>query len=271
MSQKEGNGSSETDAQRLAAENARLKAELESMQSSEGGSGRPKRWRGILAGILVVLTALNVVASTLGVWTKRTLANPDKYVALVAPLAQDPAITDALALKLTDQVFTALNVQQRVQDALGSIPGLPTSAGFLAGPIAAGAQNLVQTQVRQFLASDTFAKLWADLNREAYVKIQALLNGNYAALPNVSLNGGEVQLNMIPVIAAILQQVAQKAVDALGITVTIPSIPANLGSSAAIQMLSSALGVSLPPDFGQITIMTADQLSSYQKLSLIHI
>lgn len=264
MSKTEGNGPSALDAASLAAENARLKAELESARASALKSKRRMPWRSIVAGILVLLTALSVVSATLGVWTKRTLANPDRYVSLVSSLAKDPAVTDALAVKLTDQVFIALNIQQRVQDALVSIPNLPPAAGFLAGPIVASAQNVVLNQVKTFLASDTFANLWTDVNRQVYVKLQALLNGDYSQLPNVSINGGEVQLNMVSVIASIIQQVAQHTVDALGINVTIPSIPATLDSSKAIGLLGSALGVSLPPDFGQITIMTADQLSSYQ-------
>jgi hypothetical protein len=54
-------------------------------------------------------------------------------------------------------------------------------------------------------------------------------------------------------------------VNALGINATVPSIPPDLDSSEAVQRLGSALGVTLPEDFGQITIMTQEQLAGYQE------
>ena len=208
---------------------------------------------------------MSVLGATIGIWTKNTLSNTDRYVALVAPLAKDPAVTNALAGRLTDEVFVALNVQQRVRDALASIPNLPPQAAFIAGPVTAGAHNLIESQVQNFLHSDAFATLWADLNRQLHDKLQALLNGDYSQLPNVAINGGEIQLNLVPAVGMILQQLVQSGANSLGIAVTIPSIPANLDASAAIVQLGSALGVTLPPDFGQVTIMTARQLNSYQK------
>jgi hypothetical protein len=262
------NSESDPEAERLAAENAKLKAELEAARESSvpaGGSGR-RRIRKIVTGILVVLTSLSIVATTAGVWMNRTIWNTDRYVALVAPLAKDPAVTEALAVRLTGEAFQALNVQERVQEALASIPRLPASAdGIIAGPLTASAQNLVESQVKDFLASETFANLWIQLNERLHEKIVALLNGDYQQLPNVQINGGEVRLNLVSVVALVLQQVAQSGADALGLNVTVPSIPPDLDASAAIAQLGSSLGVSLPADFGQITIATHDQLIGYQQ------
>jgi hypothetical protein len=227
------------------------------------GTGR-RRARQVLAGILVVLTSLCIVAATIGIWTQRTLSDTDRYIALVAPLADDPAVTNPLAARLSDEVFLALDVETRITEALESIPDLPPQASFLAGPITAGVQSLVQQKVEAFLASPAFAQLWVNLNRQVHVKVQALLNGDYEQLPNVDVTGGEVQLNLVSVVAVIIQRLAQGSIDILGIDVTVPSIPTSLGSSEAIDRLSSALGVSLPADFGQVTIMSAEDLSGYQ-------
>ena len=100
---------------------------------------RPKRTgrrrvRQVLAGILVVLTSLCIVAATIGIWTQRTLADTDRFVALVAPLADDPAVTNPLAARLSEEVFLALDVETRIEEALSSIPDLPPQASFLVGP-----------------------------------------------------------------------------------------------------------------------------------------
>lgn len=252
----------------LARENAKLRAQVEELRrrsTGGGGSGR-HRVRRTLTVILVVMTSLSVVAATTAIWMKRTVWDTDRYVALVAPLADDPAVTNALALRLTADAFTALNVRVRVEQALGSIPKLPPSASsLLAGPLTSGVQNVVEDRAQRFLASPAFASLWEQVNRQLHVKLVALLKGDYEQLPNVSVTGGEVQLNLIAAVARVLQQVVQQGADELGIDVTIPSIPSNLDSSAAIERLNSALGTTLPADFGQVTIMTRQQLEGYQQ------
>ena len=43
------------------------------------------------------------------VWSARTVLNTDRYVATVEPLADDPAVQQAIATRLTDEVFAALH------------------------------------------------------------------------------------------------------------------------------------------------------------------
>src|SRR5207247_1083825 len=167
--------------------------------------------------------------------------------------------------KLTDAVFVALDVQHRVEHALASIPRLPPQAEFLAGPITSGVRSLIQRAVQNFLASEAFVNLWTEVNRTAHAKVKALLNGDYDQLPNVSIDGGEVRLSLVSMVAQVLQRVVQRGADGLGLNVTVPDIPAGLGSSAAVQKLGSALGVTLPADYGQVTVMTEEQLTGYQK------
>jgi hypothetical protein len=258
----------EAAAERLARENERLRHEVEALRGDSTGGPPPQRHRvrGALTVILVILTSLSVVAATAAIWVKRTVRDTDRYVALVAPLAHDRAVTDALALRLTDDAFTALNVRQRVEDALGSIPQLPPSANSLiAGPLTSGVQNVIQTRAERFLASPAFESLWVQVNRQVHVKLVALLDGDYDQLPNVSVTGGEVRLNLVGAVARVLQEVVQQGADELGIDVTIPSIPPNLDASAGIERLNSALGTTLPPDFGQVTLMTRQQLEGYQE------
>ena len=250
-------------AKELAEENARLRAELDAAEakSSETRRARRGKLRRALVVILVVLTSLSVLASVVGVWVNRTVWNTDSYLKLVTPLAEDPAVTNALAVRLTDEVFQALNLDQRVTAVIAEIPKVPAQAAFLAGPITAAMHNVVLKQVQDFLASTTFKNLWVQLNTTLHGKIVALLQGNYSELPNVSISGGEVQLNLLPVVVQIIQRV----ISSLGINITLPQIPAGLDVSGAIQTLSSHLGVSLPADFGQLTIMSQDQLSTYQR------
>ena len=118
-------------------------------------------------------------------------------------------------------------------------------ASFLAGPITAGVQSLVQQKVEAFLASPAFAQLWVNLNRQVHVKDRPPERG-YEQLPNVAVPVGRSNSSRLrrrrdhPAVGA-------GGVDILGIDVTVPRIPTSLGSSEAIDRLSSALGVSFRP------------------------
>jgi hypothetical protein len=252
---------------RLREENARLRdqvRELRQLSEAEGGPRR-HRIRSVTTVVLIVLTSLAILATTVGVWLNRSVWDTDRYVALVEPVADDPAVIDALATKLTDEVFVALDVQDRVERAVSEIPRIPDSATFVIGPIVAATKNLVHGRVETFLASDRFHDLWVRVNEAVHTKVVALLDGDYASLPNLELAGGEVRLNLVSAVATVLRNVVQGGVTGLGLDITVPTIPADLDSSAAIAKLGSALGVTLPADFGQVTIMTQEQLTGYQQ------
>jgi hypothetical protein len=250
---------------RLRAENEHLQGEISTLRAAPPRRSIGNRIRRVATPVLVVLTSLTLVAATLGVWANRTIWNTDRYVALVAPLASDPAVTGAISNRLTTEAIQALDIQNRVENALAQIPNLPEAARFLAGPIESGAESLIRRQIDTFLASETFKNLWTELNRTAHAKVVALLEGDYSQLPNVTVTGGEVRLNLIPILAQLLHRIVQGGINGLGLDVTIPTIPPALEASAAIQRLGGALGVGLPADFGQVTIMTESQLTTYQE------
>ena len=252
------------DVDQLSDENEALRAEVASLKSSRSRAGR-LRLRGIVTGVFVVLTSISIVATTAGVWMNRTIWNTERFVQLVAPLSDNRAVTDGLAVRLTTDVFAALDVQSRVQEALEAIPQLPDGAeALLAGPLTASAESLVQDKVKAFLASPAFDELWLQLNTRVHEKVVALLDGDLDQLPNLEVADGQVRLNMLSVLAEVLQQVAQGGAESLGLDVTVPDIPPDLATPEALSSLGSALGITLPADFGQVTIMSEAQLSDYQ-------
>ena len=82
---------------------------------------RPWRHRSVIAcggsstPILVILAVIVFTVSVPAAWGARTVLNTDRYVATVAPLADDPAVQQAIATRLTDEVFAALNVQEVIR------------------------------------------------------------------------------------------------------------------------------------------------------------
>ncbi len=242
----------------LEAENERLRAAVDTKRR------RARAWRvtrSVLVWVLVVLTSLSIVATSTAFWVRNTVFDTDKYVALVTPVAADPAVQDQIATRLTAQVFTAIDVRARVEQIL------PPELAALAGPITSQVESFIRGRVRSFVASDTFQQLWVQANTIAHQKIVALLEGNTDQLPNLNISNGLVQINLIGAVARVLQDLSQQLVDLVGINVTVPDLQAETDPQAAIAKLSAVLGRPLPSDFGQITIMTVDQLNQLQTVT----
>jgi hypothetical protein len=51
-------------------------------------------------------------------WIKLTALDTDTYVDTVGPLVRDEAVTTALSTRLTDRLFTSIDVETTVKDLL---------------------------------------------------------------------------------------------------------------------------------------------------------
>jgi len=245
------------DLQQTLAENARLKDELEAAQAKAHANRWTLRARRVLVGLLVVLSCLGVVAGVVSWWTHETLLKTDRFMAVVGPLGQDPAVQQMIADKATEQIFTGLQVESRVKDAL------PDKLGILAAPISKAVRDFTQARMEKFTQSEEFQTLWTKGIGTAHQGAVRLIRDE---APNVSVVNGEVRLNLMPFIAKGLEQVAQGAADLFGLNVDVqlPEIAANEDSSAARVMLQQRLGLTLPDDFGTIVIMSEAQLVALQ-------
>jgi hypothetical protein len=163
------------------------------------------RWRRALVAILVILSVVFVPIAGLTVWVRNLVLDTGKYVDTVAPLAENKAITDQVANRLTTRLFQEVNVEQQARDAL------PERAQFLAGPIASGTQTFVHTAAQRALATEQFATIWRQANERAHAAVVKALTGQGK---NVTVKNGKVVLDL----SAVIDQVV-KRLDARGVTV----------------------------------------------------
>ena len=241
----------------IVAANQELQHKLEKYE----GEKRVKRvrLRKILVGILVVLTCLSITVTTIDTWAHRTLLNTDEWVDTVGPLGTDPQVTAALANFVTTQIVTTLDLEQRAHDALEQAA---PQAAFLAGPITNAIQGFVHDKMVAFFNSSAWETLWIEANRFAHQTAVDILRGNEGTV--LTNENGQITLNLLPVITAVLQQIQEAAQGILGDRVTLPEVTGTEQVSEAITALSSALGRPLPPDFGQITVFQSDDLAAAQ-------
>ena len=268
----------------LEARIAMLSSELEAAKSA----GPPRHpVRTTISWVLLVLASLGVVASTLAVWVHETLFDTDRFMAVVEPVLRDPAVDRALATRLGDQFVTALDPETRVNDALDRIQArvateisqdvgqggvvrtaveqrLSGALDNLGASIAGAVEGALRSAVDAIRGLRSVRELAGRSDRKGTPRAVALLRGDYDELPNTVVAEGKVTINLLPPLAEALRNVAQRGLDLLGITATIPTITPGEEHGAALQKLSTALGFELPPDFGQITVMDADTLAEYQ-------
>jgi hypothetical protein len=210
-----------TDEER--AELERLRAEVASLraQARRAGAAPPEpvaagrvgrqRWRTIVAVVLIVLGCVLAPLAGVAVWARNQVTNTDRYVATITPLAEDPAIQQAITDQITAQVFTYVDVQAlttQAVDALAAAGGLPPRVAdqlqALSTPIANGVQGFVRTQVGNVVASDAFADAWVQANRVAHDALVKALTGEGGGA--VTVANDTVTLNLAPFIQTVKQR-----------------------------------------------------------------
>jgi hypothetical protein len=243
------------DLEAVRAEVDRLKDEVEKLEAKPL---KRARLRKVFAVVFVVIAVLAFSAATPGLWARRTVYNTDRYLAVVGPLASDPAIQEALARQLTQAVFTATDVQAKVQAAIAErAPKL----AFAAGPLTSSLQGFVQDQVQQVIASERFQQFWVSANTILQKQVVAVLDGNSDVL---TVQGNQVVFNYLPLLNDALAQLSGTLSAILNRQITLPTITADTVPSEAVASLQTALGVTLPPTFGSVTLFQSDELTSVQ-------
>jgi hypothetical protein len=257
----EGNEPQEQSPEELEAELERVKAERDRLEAQVETLATPRRHRlrRIFTPILVVLAVIVFTVTVPAAWGARTVLNTDRYVATVAPLADDPAVQQAIATRLTDEVFAALNVQEVISDTLASIGERAT---LLAGPLTNALHGFVQEQVLKVVQSDAFETFWVDANRFVHTQVLAVLRGESET---VSLAEGKVLLNLVPLVNLALASIENVSSDLVGRDVTLPTFQPGEVASSEISKLEQALGIDLPDDYGQIPVYDSQDLEALQK------
>jgi hypothetical protein len=253
----------QAELERLRAEQARLQHEVDDLRThadAEAAKAQRRqrhRIRRVVAVALVVTTSLMFTIAATGVWARRNALNTNRWVSTVTPIAADPAVQEAFGRYLTDQLMTAIDPKEFFESVL------PDRGQILAVPLTNALRGFVQDKTTEFLGSDTFHKLWVEINTRAHTRLVDVLEGETRQVPGVEVQGDNVVLNVIPVLNAILERIGEQSPELFGHTVNLPTISGD-DAEEAIQKLSNALGRPLPDNFGQFTVFDAARLHQVQ-------
>jgi hypothetical protein len=218
---------------------------------------RRRRIRRSVVAVLVAVSCLLVLLSATVVWAHRTLLDTGAFVGTVGPVFQDPAVASAVAARATDELFTELNLQARLRDAL------PPKVSFAAVPITNATKSYVAGELTNVLTSPKFQAIWTAALTATHQRLVAVLRGEKT--PVLSTSDGYIVLNTVPLINQALGKVSGLASDLAGKPVTLPTITSADPPQQAVSKLSDALGVPLPSNFGEITLVRSSDLATVRQ------
>lgn len=210
----------------------RLESEVARLRQSLGQQGsEPARrgwWRPLVAGLLIATAALLAPVSVLATWAGGQIQDTDRYLATVAPLADDPAVQDAVAARLEQVVFSYLDLDaatDRLVTALEA-PGLPPEAAAtlraLAVPLTSGVRGFVRERIDAVVRSDAFRDAWVEANRTAHAELVAALTGKTGGA--VEVDRGQVSVNLAVLIGTVKNELSESG---FGLADRIPEVQAS--------------------------------------------
>jgi hypothetical protein len=156
--------------------------------------------------VLAAAFAVLMPAAATSAWTRGTLLSTSGYVAAVTPVAANPAVRAAVQEVVTSEVDVVMN-----------------RAGALPGPLGSELAGLAGNGAGEFTASSAFRQLWVTVNTVAHSQLVRVLNGDSTV---VTATGGEVVLNLLPLVNDVLHGISGRLSALTGNTVALPPVTA---------------------------------------------
>jgi len=153
---------------------------------------------------LIVLTCLLTLVSSLALWLRALVLNTDSYVRAVGPVLDHPAVRDALADTIVDELYSHVDVTARLRDAL------PKAAADFAPTLAASIRTTSVQVASAALATSEVRRAWRAANRIAHDQVVRVLEGKGQV---VTTANGEVAIDTGALAADV-----RRALDRNGIT-----------------------------------------------------
>ncbi len=158
--------------------------------------GSRRRRAGVLA--LIILGALCIFISTLGIWIRDVALDPDEWANTSSQVLQSEDVRNVLSVYIVDQTFAASDAEARLEETL------PERLKPLAGPLSAQLRGVAYDAVARALERPRVQELWRSANRAVNAQLVDLLEGNTERL---QLTNGAVVLNLDQIVANVTGRV----------------------------------------------------------------
>ena len=156
------------------------RAELEQLRAQVGRRGRGARgWRWVGAVALLLVSAILGTLAVVAVYVRSQVLDTDTYLETVAPLGTDPAVREALATRLTDEIIVRSNIQElaaQLADRLEA-QGAPDRVSDLVAPLVTSVRSFLNGRITALMATPQFETAWQNANRVAHTGLVTILTG----------------------------------------------------------------------------------------------
>jgi len=207
--------------------------------------------RRVLSGIVLVLACLSILVTTLAVWTHQVALNTDRFTSLASNAFTDPAVTDPIATRISVQVVDALDVQTRLAARL------PDAIKPLAGTLTVAVTQRIDERLKVALQNPRLQNALVQALSFSHAQVVRVLRGESDA---VGIVDGYLTLDVFPVVGAALEELRSEGL--IPPDVQLPDLTSPEAPGVLAGRLQTALGVTLPPDFGTIRLMPAERLET---------
>ena len=238
---------------RTAADAAMPQAAGSSAPPTSGAKPVSRRVHRFLVPTLLVLATVIGIGATFAIWVNRQALNTSNWSSTSGKILEDKQVQTALSAYLVRELFTNVNVSADLQTVLTK------QLQPLAGPAAAGLQQLAGQLAPRVLATPLVQSSWVQANVAAHKELLRVLAGGG---PVASTQSGVVSLNL----HALVTQLAAT----VGLSSQAAAVQSKLRGStgATVRALAQQkLGVTLPPASGQLVILRSNQLKTAQDIA----
>ncbi len=175
---------------------------------------------GLGVGLVLTLASLLLFLSFLAIWADRQIFDSKQWTDTSTQVIEQPAVQDALANYLVDEIYNNVDVEQEIKSQL------PSDWQVLASPAASGLRTLMLSGSKKVLELPVTQQAWASANMVAHQALMTTLEGGDKG--NVSTQNGTVTVDA----RSILIEAANK----LGLSgKLVNKIPASAGTFVIYQ------------------------------------
>ena len=169
--------------------------------------------------IMLVLATIATLLTFLAVWANRQMLSTEQWTETSTELLESPAVRDALADYLVQELFNNVDVQGELES------NLPEELKGLAGPATGGLRQLALKGADAALEQPAVQAAWKNANKIAHQQLILALEGGNETL---STQNGEVTLNTKLLLTNLAEQIGLP-------TNLVAKLPASVGTFTVLK------------------------------------
>lgn len=218
-------------------------------------AARLLRQRWSVAIVTLILAATGFVGSVASRWTHDVLFDTDSFMETVGPIGTSEVVTGALSDRFSGTLTDWIDAENRLTELL------PPVLTPMAGRIGERVDEIISDETDRFFTSEVYEQAWLGLAESVHTAAVAIIRDQ---VPFVSTAGGEVEVDLIPIMTPIVDRVFDRLTE-LG--EAIPQVI--LDQVDFDDSITEAIGVyeteGLPGWLGEIQVYSSDRLANIQK------